>query len=338
MASSRQSNCISSIIVNAGNVPPASMQATGRPSPLAAYKHLPGHPFTPDPFKGNSMSNCLPAQPTYLCFPGQLPINRPPPPTNPPSTSKRSLPFDENLMSHSFLADSHPFAFGPIITAPQGAFLNPAFRAGPSAYSAVNQSFANIQAGMPPRPMPVSMHLLPRPPHVQPSYMHQVHPVSMSGRQPVKGAYAKAISGNAKAHDLMDAAHPDTPEVYAHYSVASCSNSTATLGTKAIGSKTHFTSKPSSQVAARAAGDKQDHPSDLQADRLSSWCHVKHSKGEMPNLSKDTVKSLVQVLSHAAQLMQLCLCSIAHVCSCQTGRLQCDQLHAHVATRLFLCD
>ena len=354
-ASSLQSNCINGSLANAGNAPPISMQTTGGPAP---YKHLPEDPFAPPPFKGSSSSTDRPAQPTYPCFPGQLPIGRPPPPTKPPSTFKRSLPFDESPMGHPFattchpsaltcnpfVTTSHPFAFGPISTTPQGTFLNPAFRAGPSTYSAVHPSYANIQGGMAPWPMPASVHALPpRPPYVQPQanfytqhlrplFRPQVQPVSMPGRQPVPGQYAKALAVSASPHYSMDAAHRHTSASSINSAAhASCSDGTAISGTKAAGLQTQPTNKPGSQGSAKAAEDKQDCSSGLQADRLSSWCHVKRSRGETPNLSKDAVKSLVQVHS-----LSCCPADAAVLLQCSAVRSEWHHLHTLTAVQLYV--
>ena len=59
--------------------------------------------------------------------------------------------------------------------------------------------------------------------------------------------------------------------------------------------KTKSTDKPAETAAFSAGRDKKEHTALFQAERLSSWCHVKHSRGQTPELSRDQVKALVQV-------------------------------------------
>lgn len=61
------------------------------------------------------------------------------------------------------------------------------------------------------------------------------------------------------------------------------------------GPSSDSTLKPAETTALTAAVEQKEHTAFLQARKLSSWCHVKHSRGETPHLSRDQVKALVQV-------------------------------------------
>ena len=69
-------------------------------------------------------------------------------------------------------------------------------------------------------------------------------------------------------------------------------------------SKTEARDKAAEIVASTSAVDNKDRAAIFQAQKLSSWCHVKHSRGETPELSRDEVKALVQVHAHCMQLQR----------------------------------
>ena len=74
-----------------------------------------------------------------------------------------------------------------------------------------------------------------------------------------------------------------------------CSRSQESSRVYADMPKSELADEPAEIAASTPAGDSKNDATILQAQKLSSWCHVKHSRGETPELSRDQVKALVQV-------------------------------------------
>ena len=306
------------------------------------YSCLPTNPVAmPPPLKAPfRMHRSLPSNKAHVAML---------PPCTAPPASKRSLPFNAPSISEPPANTSTPaFADSPMITTPHEIFLNPAFKAyaHPSIFSAGHQPSANYQTSATVWPAPVHAPL-PKPSHAQvqtgiPSH-HTYSQASFSAGHPSHAHLP--YNGYTKSHAEVHVVHEPGlhPVAFSH---ARCDNTAKGASSAARTplvttprsrnqensrvyadpSMTESTDKPAEVIASSSARDSKDEATIFQAQKLSSWCHVKHSRGEMPELSRDEVKALVQV----------------HAC-CHHTLLQsehsfmdagCDHQHMSVLSRL----
>lgn len=241
-----------------------------------------------------------------------------PPPKAPPP-SKRSLPFSAPPFSEPPANTSPPaYADSPMITTPHGIFLNPAFKAHahPSMFSAGYQPCANFQTNATVWPAPVYAPL-PWPPSGQaaqsgissqhiysqasifaghPSLAHLPYTGHMHSHAEAFASHKPGLHPVAASHAQCDKTARRASSAARFPSVTTpCSRSQEKSRAYADPPKTESTDKPAEIVRSTSAGDSKDCATIFQAQKLSSWCHVKHSRGETPELSRDQVKALVQV-------------------------------------------
>lgn len=323
-----------------------------------AALNLPEDPFAPSPCKFNSNQSHPSTQPTFPCLPNISSLAMPPPLRNPlplkrslpfseapvamapppkaPPPSRRSLPFSAapfrepppfrvTPFSAHPLTDppanpSHPaFADSPIITTPQGSFLNPAYKAhaDPTTFSAGYQPYTNFQMSGTAWPALVYAPV-PRLLHDQaqtvfpPCYTHS-QPLISSGHghlTPSPLPYNGTMQSYTEAYMVhKPAPHAVAPSLAQFDNTARGASSAARLPSvkptcsrgqdkPRVHADCAFKDKPAEVVAMASAGDTKDCAIVSKAQKLSSWCHVKHSRGETPELSRDQVKALVQVCAH----------------------------------------
>ena len=246
----------------------------------------------------------------------EAPVTILPLPTAPPP-SKRFLPFTTTPLSETPAYTSPPaFADSPMITTPHGMFLNPAFKAHahPNIFSTGYQPYANFQTSAAVWHAPVHAPL-PRAQTGGPNHHTYSQASSYAGYASHKHLqYSGHIQSHAEAHVVhKPAMHPVAVSHPQCDSTASlrragygssarcplgttpCSRSQESSRVYADMPKSELADEPAEIAASTPAGDSKNDAIILQAQKLSSWCHVKHSRGETPELSRDQVKALVQV-------------------------------------------
>lgn len=275
-------------------------------------------------------NSCLPTKPPIAVPPllkaplpmtGSLPSNEAPvamlPPLKAPPPSKRSLPFSALPFSKPPANKSLPaYVDSPMITTPHGIFLNPAFKAHahPSIFSAGYEPYANFQTSATVWPAPVfaplswspngqaAQTIVPNQPTYSQASFLAAHP--SHAHLPYSGhmqSHAEAYVLHKPGLHPVAASHCDKTARRASSAVSfpsvitPCSSSQEESRAYADPPQTESTDKPAEIVRSTSAGDSKDCATIFQVQKLSSWCHVKHSRGETPELSRDQVKALVQV-------------------------------------------
>ncbi len=248
------------------------------------------------------MSEAPPHCKRFLPF-DVAPFATPAPPEAPPLSKRpRPQPLRENPISNPPTNRPPAFVNSPMINTPQGIILNPAFKAEWHTLSPGHQPHAS-HAPVPRPPTRVQGQTSFPHPHSQ-SFFPSGHTspaclpynscgmnVMQSGAQGVQGSAPHAVTGvagptgsyvrydpTARLPPLIPrpARSLDKPRIQIH------------------GPNPNI-HRPVGATPLAAGEEDKDKAALVHAKRLSSWCHVKHSRGETPELSRDQVKALVQV-------------------------------------------
>ena len=264
------------------------------PGSPAPFWNLPDDPFGhPTPVKGKQA--VLPTGRAHQ--PGCSPLNgaQPPPFT---ATPRRSLPFNES--QSSCYASAYNTGCGPLTKTSTGITLNPAFKAAPSnAATAADLSglqYAATSAGcMPmyaasskaveiqnPSQAYIDVSLstgngpYSRPATTMPLPTAVKH-TGAARPQPLEPGH-NLNAGRVPGHSLLPLGAPSRP-------CADLWNANANPRYNRTATSTDTTANKKYRLAPMAS------------QKMASYCHVKHSRKEMPDLPKEAVKSLVQVLA-----------------------------------------
>lgn len=263
------------------------------PGSPAPNWNLPDDPFGPTPVKGKQA--VLPTGHAHQ--PGCSPLNgaQPPPFT---ATPRRSLPFNES--QGSCYASAYNTGCGPLMKTSTGITLNPAFKAAPSSgataadpsglqYAATsagrmpmyaassravevqNPSQAYIDVSLSTGNGPYS-----RPATTMPLPTAVKH-TGAARPQPLEPGH-DLNAGRVPGHSLLPLSAPSRP-------CADPWNANANPRYNRTVTSTDTTANKKYRLAPMAP------------QKMASYCHVKHSRKEMPDLPKEAVKSLVQVLA-----------------------------------------
>lgn len=285
--------------------------------PWRTYPGLPGHPpipvpplKAPPPSKRSLPFNEVPAAMAEAPFRRLLPFNEAPfamplpPEAPPPCKTPVPLPFHAIPISNPPAYDlPHICRDSPMITTPHGIILNPAFKADRHTLSAGRQPNTNLQTALTHAPMSRPAQVQPHASfphhHSQAPFLsglppHAYLPYSTCGTtqsEPhmVQVPAPHAMTGLTGSYERFDPTARLPPFIAPH------SRSLDKPSVQADGLKTSAMHKPSAAASLAAAREEKEQTAVLQAKRLSFWCHVKHSRGETPELSRDQVKALVQV-------------------------------------------
>lgn len=290
----------------------------------SSQSYLPAQPTSPSlPMNSPTVTPLPPPKAAMplkrLLPPNEVPVAKPPPPKALPP-SKRSLPFSATPLSEPPANLSPPaFADSPLITTPHGVFLNRTFKAHthPSTFSAGYQPSANFQTSGTGCIWPACVHApLPWPSHGQvqiafanhhtysqasvpfgnPSHAHLPYRGNMQSHAEAYVAHKPGLHPVAASYTHCDnTARRDSSAARFPSARIPCSRSQNKPRVHADCPKTESRDESAEIVASTSAGDNKDHAIIFQAQKLSSWCHVKHSRGETPELSRNEVKALVQV-------------------------------------------
>jgi len=260
---------------------------------LPASWILPEDPFGPTPVKGKQA-----APPTGFSHhqestpfaPGLLPTKQLP--------ARRSLPF--NHPSSGNYTPAFDLGYGPLIRTSEGTVLNPAFKAAASSGVAANapylQQFTASSAAH------LAMHAAPT--GASGCYSKTLESSDQySSRAPM--LYGNCPDSSPQYHSasvtpLGTASLPSMEPVYNIPADRAPGYSALPLNTPPEPNAVPRDAMPSpwTDVLASSAGTAANHHYRLPPmvpQKIASYCHVKHSRKEMPDLPKETVKSLVQV-------------------------------------------
>lgn len=293
---------------------PTGLSAQLRPTHLT----LPGQPPipVPPPIKAappskrslpfDEVAAARPEAPSKRFLPFSAVPSAMPPPSKAACSAQRPLPlrFNELPSGNPPTSRIPPiYVDSPMITTPNGIVLNPAFKADWHTLPAGYQPNTNLQTA--PTHAPVS-----RPARVQahPSFPHHHSQAAFHSGLPPRAYLPYSTCGTTQSEPRM--VQGPAPNAvtgltgsYVRYDnlarlppfTAPPSRSLDKPSVQADGSKTNAMHKPNATASLAAAREEKEQTAVLQAKRLSSWCHVKHSRGETPELSRDQVKALVQV-------------------------------------------
>jgi hypothetical protein len=267
---------------------------------------LPEDPFGPTPVKGKQA-----APPTGFSHhlglppfaPGLLPTKQLP--------ARRSLPFNHPPSSN--YTPAFDLGYGPLIRTSEGTVLNPAFKAAASSGVAANAPYLQHYTAATAAHLP--MHAVPtgasghNSRSLESSDQHSLHVPMLYGNYPDSRPQYHSASVTA----LGTASLPSKDPVYNIPVDRAPGYSALPLNTPSEPNAVprDAMTSPWTDVRASSAGTAANHHYRLPPmvpHKIASYCHVKHSRKEMPDLPKETVKSLVQVhlqaiaQSHVADL------------------------------------
>lgn len=286
------------------------------PASPAPYWILPEDPFGPTPVKGKQAAPPtgfshhlgLPPFAAELCPTKQLP-------------ARRSLPF--NHPSGGNYTPAFDLGYGPLIRTSEGTILNPAFKAAASSGVAANAPYLQCYTASTAAHLP--MHAAPsgasgcysRP--LESSDQHSFHvPMLYDNCHDSRPQYH-----SASVTPLGTASRPSMEPVYNIPADRAPGYSALPLNTP---SEPHAVPRdgmksPRVDVFASSAGTAANHHYRLPPmvpQKIASYCHVKHSRKEMPDLPKETVRSLVQVHSLKAMWLTSAVNFPVKVIHCRT--------------------
>ena len=285
-------------IVPIGNGISGTENRTCYPVPAipAPSWHLPDDPFAPTPVKGNQAVT-QPHQPDYSSVPALFPrgaqtLSQHVPP-------KRVLPFNDAPSSGSM--DDFASGSGPMIKTSQGLTLNPAFKATLSNDTAAAPPFAEHHACRTYRRMPLHA-TLPTASECSYKVQQQASQQQAATSMPVaNGPYGGLIMPSHSAVlSRTGSARPPPPPMGAVFNPKAVKMPGCPLLPPLEPQPGFWASELTSGgdvmgSIAGVSGNKKSYLPPLVPEKMASYCHVKHSRGETPDLSKDAVKSLVQV-------------------------------------------
>ncbi len=255
-------------------------------------------PFGPTPVKGSQQlspaGHCqAPTHPLFSasCCHGAQPSSK-------GGSPRRSLPFSYIPSSNQTLALTS--AAGPLVRTSQGLALNPAFKAAPNTGKAAashllkHQAQTHFPASLCHASVPYNSTAMPlphsaafsssgtaEPPPPPPSMRSAYDPSAV--RAPGRGPGAPGRPP-LPPHPLPFP--PSEPEIGVKGPVASYRGHVITS-------------------SGGAAVSKKYRLPPVVPQKMASYCHVKHARGEMPNLPKDAVRSMVQVKCASRKLRLL---------------------------------
>ncbi|DBA91421.1 TPA: hypothetical protein ACH3X2_003953 [Trebouxia sp. C0005] len=261
---------------------------------------LPEDPFGPTPVKGKQA-----APPTGCSHLGLAPFAAELCPTR-QLPARRSLPFNPPSSNYTPAFD---LGCGPLINTSQGIVLNPAFKAAASSGVAANAPFLQHYAAASAAHLPV--HAAPtgaagynnRP--LESSDRHSSHVPKLHGSCPE----SRRQYHSASVTSLSTASLLSMEPVYNIPADRAPGYPTLPLNAPSEPNavpRDAMTSPWAGVLASSAdiAADNHHSLPPMIPQKIASYCHVKHSRKEMPDLPKETVKSLVQAQLQAGKPMR----------------------------------
>ncbi|DBA91480.1 TPA: hypothetical protein ACH3X1_003114 [Trebouxia sp. C0004] len=252
---------------------------------------LPEDPFGPTPVKGKQAApptGYSPSQGLTLFAAGLYPTKQLP--------ARRSLPFNHPPSGNS--TSSSDLRHGPLIKTSDGIVLNPAFKAASHSGVAANASFLQQSTATSAAHLP--MHAAPTKAsgHLSRSLESSGQPAS-----PVSMLYGNYPDSRPSCHSasVTSLGTASMELVYNIPTDRAPGYSALPLDTPSehdVVPRGAMTS-PRADVLASSAGTAANNHYRLPPmlpQKMASYCHVKHSRKEIPDLPKEAVKSLVQVL------------------------------------------
>ncbi len=254
------------------------------PASPASSWILPEDPFGPTPVKGKQaapptgFSHHLGSTPfaAELCPTKQLP-------------ARRSLPFNHPPSSNH--APAFDLGYGPLIRTSECTVLNPAFKAATSSGAAANAPYLQHYTATTAAHLP--MHAAPT--GASGCYSRPDVPMLYGSYSDSRPQYHSA-SGTS----LGTASLPSMEPVYNITADRAPGYPALPLNTPSEPNAVprDAMTSPWADVLASSAGTAANNHYRLPTmipQKIASYCHVKHSRKQMPDLPRETVKSLVQV-------------------------------------------